>query len=128
MVFLKEFFQKVDFEKIGRQQKSVKNYPVCNELKLVPTSILYTLYLSQELTNQHREVLNFYLRPMKTKSVVPQYHMCAQKILEPFWVLINLPLICATIIHLVYIIMCSLETWNDVFTNDWDHRLNFPTM
>ena len=33
MVFLREFFQKVYFEKkISRQQKIKKNYPVCNEL------------------------------------------------------------------------------------------------
>ena len=34
MVFLKEFFQKVYFEKNNsRRQKSTKNYPVCNELR-----------------------------------------------------------------------------------------------
>ena len=27
MVFLKEFFEKVDFEKISRRQKSMKNFP-----------------------------------------------------------------------------------------------------
>ena len=33
MVFLKEFFEKVDFEKkISRRQKSMKNFPVGNEL------------------------------------------------------------------------------------------------
>ena len=34
MIFLKFFFQKVDFEKkiSRRQKKSMKNYPVCNEL------------------------------------------------------------------------------------------------
>ena len=32
MVFLKEFFQKINFEKISRRQKSTENYPVCNEL------------------------------------------------------------------------------------------------
>ena len=33
MVFLKEIFKKVDFEKISRRQKSVKNYPEGKELK-----------------------------------------------------------------------------------------------
>ena len=33
MVFLKEFFEKVNFEKISRRQKSVQNYPACKELK-----------------------------------------------------------------------------------------------
>ena len=28
MVFLKEFFNKVDFEKISRQQKSMQNFPI----------------------------------------------------------------------------------------------------
>ena len=28
IVFLKEFFEKVDFEKKSRQQKSMQNYPV----------------------------------------------------------------------------------------------------
>ena len=33
MVFLKEFFQKVNFEKqAADDRKSIKNYPVCNEL------------------------------------------------------------------------------------------------
>ena len=39
MEFLKEFFQKVDFEKISRRQKSMKNYPECNELRSKTTSI-----------------------------------------------------------------------------------------
>ena len=34
MVFLKEFFEKVNFEKISRQQKSMKNYPGGKELVL----------------------------------------------------------------------------------------------
>ena len=34
MVFLKDFFEKVDFEKISRQQKSVQNYTVGKELTL----------------------------------------------------------------------------------------------
>ena len=34
MVFLKEFFEKVDFEKINRQQKSMKNFPGGKELNL----------------------------------------------------------------------------------------------
>ena len=42
MIFLKEFFQTDNFEKkISRQQKSMKNYPVCNELnshKIPPVS------------------------------------------------------------------------------------------
>ena len=33
MVFLKEIFKKVDFVKISRRQKSVKNYPEGKELK-----------------------------------------------------------------------------------------------
>ena len=41
MVFLKEFFQKVDFEKkISRQQKSVKNYLVCYELSYLSNTLL----------------------------------------------------------------------------------------
>ena len=32
MVFLKEFFQKVNFEKNQQTTKKHKNYPVCNEL------------------------------------------------------------------------------------------------
>ena len=32
MVFLKEFFQKVDFEKNQQTTKNMKNYPVGNEL------------------------------------------------------------------------------------------------
>ena len=32
MVFLKEFFEKVDIEKISRRQKNMKNYPVGKEL------------------------------------------------------------------------------------------------
>ena len=32
MVFLKEFFQKIILKKISRRQKSMKNYPVGNEL------------------------------------------------------------------------------------------------
>ena len=34
MVFLKEFFEKVDFEKISRRQKSMKNYPGGKEFTL----------------------------------------------------------------------------------------------
>ena len=34
MVFLKEFFPSVNFEKISRRQKSMQNYPACNELNL----------------------------------------------------------------------------------------------
>ena len=35
MVFLKEFLEKVDFEKkISRQQKSLQNYPVGKDLNL----------------------------------------------------------------------------------------------
>ena len=34
MVFLKEFFQKVNFKKNQQTTKSMKNYPVCNELTL----------------------------------------------------------------------------------------------
>ena len=33
IVFLKECFEKVDFEKINRQQKRMTNYPVGKELK-----------------------------------------------------------------------------------------------
>ena len=34
IVFLKEFFEKVNFEKpISRRQKSMKNYPVCKKIK-----------------------------------------------------------------------------------------------
>ena len=32
MVFLKEFFEKVNLKKIHRQQKSMQNYPACKEL------------------------------------------------------------------------------------------------
>ena len=32
MVFLKEFFEQVNFEKYQQTTKSMKNYPVCNEL------------------------------------------------------------------------------------------------
>ena len=32
MVFLKEFLEKVDFEKISRRQKSTENYPVGKDL------------------------------------------------------------------------------------------------
>ena len=28
MVFLKEFYEKVDFEKLSRRQKNMQNYPV----------------------------------------------------------------------------------------------------
>ena len=35
MVFLKEYFQKVNFEKKQQTSKSMKNYPVCNELNYI---------------------------------------------------------------------------------------------
>ena len=35
MVFLKEFFEKVDFEKISRRQRSRQNYPGGKELRSV---------------------------------------------------------------------------------------------
>ena len=36
MVFLKEFFETVDFEKkISRRQKSMQNYPACKRLMLL---------------------------------------------------------------------------------------------
>ena len=38
MVFLKDFFQKVNFEKNSRRLKIMKNYPVGNELNLKGTS------------------------------------------------------------------------------------------
>ena len=34
-MFLKDFFEKVDFEKFSRRQKSMQNYPVGKELKLL---------------------------------------------------------------------------------------------
>ena len=33
VVFLKEFFEKVDFEKISRRQKSMQNFAVGEELR-----------------------------------------------------------------------------------------------
>ena len=35
MVFLKEFFEKVDLEKISRRQKSRKNFPGSKELSIL---------------------------------------------------------------------------------------------
>ena len=45
MVFLKEFFEKVDFEKITRRQKCMQNYPVGNEL----TKILSDIYRKEAI-------------------------------------------------------------------------------
>ena len=36
MVLRKDFFEKVDFEKINRWQKSIQNYPVGKELIHIP--------------------------------------------------------------------------------------------
>ena len=43
MVFLKEFFEKVDFEKISRRQKSLKNFPEGKRLSYegFPVSTIY---------------------------------------------------------------------------------------
>ena len=33
IVFLKEFFENVDFEKVNKRQKCMKNYPACKVLQ-----------------------------------------------------------------------------------------------
>ena len=43
---MKEFLENVDFEKISRQQKSMKNYPVGKEItimKLLPNSSYFKI-------------------------------------------------------------------------------------
>ena len=45
MVYLKEFFEKVDLEKISKQQKSMQNYPVGKELKFSILSVPVCAYM-----------------------------------------------------------------------------------
>ena len=64
MVFLKEFFEKVDSEKISRGQKSMQNYPLGKELmfdapliglfnlKLLFLTPTYPLYKDSKLSRQ----------------------------------------------------------------------------
>ena len=40
MVFMKEFFEKVDFEKISRRQKSMFNFPGSKELSQLMTVLI----------------------------------------------------------------------------------------
>ena len=46
MVFLKDFFEIVDFEKISRQQKSIKNFPGGNEFNTISSIILPKIKVS----------------------------------------------------------------------------------
>ena len=50
MVFLKDFFQKVNFEKNQQTTKNMKNYQVCNELMCV--SVLSSPY-------EHVDIIDF---------------------------------------------------------------------
>ena len=71
MLFLKEFFSKVDFEKNQLTKKSMKNFPACKELKLASTvlpaksdsDIMFCLYTEQkklrksQKSMQHQETI-----------------------------------------------------------------------
>ena len=57
MVFLKEFFQKVNFErKSADDKKNRKNYPSCNFHGLISTS-LFTLFATSESPNSAKASL-----------------------------------------------------------------------
>ena len=54
MVFLKEFFEKADFEKNHRQQKSLKNYPVGKEVYIKGETSCLEILVSPVTTRRLR--------------------------------------------------------------------------
>ena len=70
MAFLKEFFEKVDFEKISRQQKSIQNNPVDKELNCLPFIFLFQHFSFMQASV--KELLVSFCAPLLTQNFYAQ--------------------------------------------------------